>query len=116
MSAPDDSDRVVLRVPITFGQLREISRRAGLSGFDGKARAEYLVGCAVGERADVLLKRVREVRDAERRTFREEIRRERLTRDESVSLWGVGELSDQGRSAGGQTGEGTRSMRTYVRA
>lgn len=68
------------RVWLTPEQFREINRRAGLGPFDGRARSEYLAGCAVGEPRRELLSRVHEIRDRERARLRAEIEADRKRR------------------------------------
>ena len=68
------------RLPMTFRQLHEINRRADLRAFDGRARAEFIVGCALSEPHDELLKRVREIAAADRARFRAELDAERANR------------------------------------
>lgn len=55
MSKPIDIAAVTIRLPVTFAQLRAINRRAGLSAWDGKARSDYIVGCALSEPHDQLM-------------------------------------------------------------
>ena len=71
---------VRIGVELTLDQLREVDRRAGIAGIDGKARGEYIVGVLFGEPHAVLLDRVRRVRDSERARLRAEIEAERAQR------------------------------------
>jgi hypothetical protein len=66
---------------LTRDQRRELSERAGLGPFDGKALGVYIVGLLFGEPEDDLLKRVREIRDRELERFRAEIMAERAERE-----------------------------------
>jgi hypothetical protein len=77
-----DGERFTIKVDVTVGQLWEIDRRAGLGRLTGRARSEYLVGCALGEPRRALLARVREVRAAELEAFRIEIENERRQREQ----------------------------------
>ena len=68
---------VTIGVELTLDQFREINRRAGLDGLDGKARSAYIVGVLFGEPQAELLDRVRRVSDCERARLRAEIEAER---------------------------------------
>lgn len=75
---------VTAEVRMTLEQLREIRRGAGIAPFDGRARGEYLLGCALGEPQEALLERVQRIAAEERVRFRAEIdadRRKRAKRD-----------------------------------
>src|SRR5205085_11929438 len=76
---PDDPINVTVHLTVT--QFKEITRRAGIAVFDGKARSEYIVGCLFGEPSETLLARVAEIRDAERAKFHGEIEAERAERE-----------------------------------
>ena len=71
-------------VELTLDQLREVDRRAGIDGIDGRARAEYIVGVLFGEPQALLLDRVRRVRDSERTRLRGEIAAERAQSSTAV--------------------------------
>jgi hypothetical protein len=68
-------------VPLTREQHREISLRAGLGPFDGRALGEYIAGLLIGESKAELLERVHQIRDAERARFRAEIVAQRAGRE-----------------------------------
>jgi hypothetical protein len=65
---------------MTGVQLREINRRAGIGIWDGRARSEYLLGCALGEPHGALLERVHAIAATERAKFRAELDAERAAR------------------------------------
>jgi hypothetical protein len=73
-------EAVMVAVRLTPEQFREINRCAQLGPIDNKARSEYIAGCLFGESRDGLLKRVREIRDVERRNFRAELESDRARR------------------------------------
>jgi hypothetical protein len=78
-----DEDGVTIRLLVTLRQLWEINRRAGLDVSDGRARGEYIVGCALGEPHDNLLERVQRVAAEQRAQFRAELDAERQKREGS---------------------------------
>jgi hypothetical protein len=81
MSEPVDlNDLVTIRLPLTLRQLREINQRAGLNPFDGRARREFIVGCALGEPHDELLERVSRTAAEQRAQFRAELDAARANR------------------------------------
>ena len=75
---------VRIGVELTLDQLREVNRRAGIDGIDGKARGTYIAGVLFGEPDALLLDRVRRVRDSERARLRAEIEAERAQRSTAV--------------------------------
>ena len=79
-SARDDS--VDLRVRMTSKQMREINRRAGLGLWDGRARTEFMIGCALGEPQGSLLERVHAIRDQELARLRAELDADRAAREQ----------------------------------
>lgn len=79
---PDRDRSFGVRIPLTADQRRDLSRRAGLEPFDGRALAEYVTGYLFGEPEPQLLKRVHAVRDSERAAFRLEIERSRREREQ----------------------------------
>lgn len=88
MSEPGTGERdefVTIPVRVTFAQLREINRRAGLGVFDGRARREYVLGCALGEPRAQLLGRVHRIRDDVRVRFRAELQASRVERDHDAA-------------------------------
>lgn len=76
---------VRIGVELTLDQFRELDRRAGIDGIDGKARGEYIVGVLFGEPEALLLDRVRRISDSERARLRAEIEAERAQRSTAVS-------------------------------
>ena len=78
-----DEECVTIQLRVTFSQLREINRCAGVDQFDGRARREFILGCVFGEPREELLERVHEIRDAERARFRAELAAERQKRDKA---------------------------------
>ena len=81
MTERSDLDELVtIPVRATFRQLREINRRAGLRVFDGAARGEFILGCALDEPRVPLLDRVHAVRDRDRERFRAELEAARTER------------------------------------
>ena len=64
--AVTDEPTVRIGVELTLDQFREVNRRAGLDGIDGKARGEYIIGVLFGEPQARLLDRVRRVSDSAR--------------------------------------------------
>jgi hypothetical protein len=71
---------VTIPVRLSLRDVREIDRRAGLRVFDGRARASYVLGCAVGEPHDQLLERVHEIAHADRVRYRAECEADRAER------------------------------------
>jgi hypothetical protein len=76
---PDD-ETLSVGLRLTPNQFREINRRAGIGAFDGRARSEYIVGSLFEEPSGELLRRVAEIRDADRAQFRAELEADRVRR------------------------------------
>lgn len=81
MTTPVDLDELVtISVRATVRDLVAINRRADLNAFDGRARGEFILGCALGAPHAQLLERVRQTRDVERARFRTELDAARVER------------------------------------
>jgi hypothetical protein len=71
---------VTIPVRLSLRDVREINRRAGLQVSDGRARAAYVLGCALGEPYGQLLERVQQIAHADRVRYRAEFEADRAER------------------------------------